>query len=120
MHLHKTQHVPALLPEWAFGIEVAQMIIKLSPQSRIDTLKIIKNGDALIINDVEYDFSVVPDGATLPINAVDCEWLVSDVERIDGVLNLTLFLPYGEDATEAAKFPAPIINPADGELELPK
>jgi hypothetical protein len=96
------------------------MKITLSPQRRDDNLQVIKSGDTLTINGTEYDFSVVPDGATLPKDAVDCPWLASDVERIDGVLHLTLLLPNSATASEAARFPAPIINPADGALELPQ
>lgn len=96
------------------------MKITLSPQRRDDTLTVTKQGDTLTINGTAYDFSVIPDGATLPKDATDCEWLASDVERIDGVLHITLTLPHGVDATEAARFPQPIINPADGALELPQ
>jgi hypothetical protein len=96
------------------------MKIILSPQRRDDTLTVIKQGDTLTINGTAYDFSVVPDGATLPKDATDCAWLASDVERIDGVLHLTLLLPHGANASQAARFPQPIINPADGVLELPQ
>lgn len=96
------------------------MKITLSPQRRDDTLHIIKQDDTLTINGTAYDFSVVPDGATLPRDAVECIWLASDVERIDGVLHLTLILPNSATASEAARFPQPIINPADGVLELPQ
>jgi len=96
------------------------MQINLSPQRRDDTLTVTKQGDTLTINGTAYDFSVVPDGATLPKEATDCAWLASDVERIDGVLHLTLLLPHGANASQAARFPQPIINPADGALELPQ
>jgi hypothetical protein len=96
------------------------MKIKLSPQRRDDTLTVAKQGDILTINGTAYDFSVIPDGATLPKDATDCAWLASDVERIDGVLHLTLLLPHGANASQAARFPQPIINPADGVLELPQ
>ena len=96
------------------------MKITLSPQRRDDTLEVIKAGDTLTINGVDYDFSVVPEGATLPQDAVDCTWLASDVERVDGVLHLTLILPHGEYASYAARFPAPFVDPADGVLEFPK
>jgi hypothetical protein len=96
------------------------MNITLSPQRRDDTLTVTKQGDTLTINGTAYDFSVVPDGATLPKDATDCAWLASDVERIDGVLHLTLLLPHGANASQAARFPQPIINPADGVLELPQ
>jgi hypothetical protein len=96
------------------------MNINLTPQARFDSLTVSKQGDTLTINGTEYDFSVVPDGATLPKDATDCEWLASDVERIDGKLHLSLILPINEGSSEAARFPAPIVDPADGELELPK
>lgn len=96
------------------------MQIKLSPQRRDDTLTVTKQGETLTINSTAYDFSVIPDGATLPKDATDCEWLASDVDRIDGVLHLTLILPHGANASESARFPQPIVNPADGELELPQ
>jgi hypothetical protein len=96
------------------------MRIVLTPQRRDDTLTVAKQGDTLTINGKMYDFSVVPDGATLQKDATDCAWLVSDVERIDGILHLTLVLPNSEAASDAARFPNPIINPPDGVLELPK
>ena len=96
------------------------MHIKLSPQRRDDKLTVIKQGDTLTINGTAYDFSVIPDGATLPKDATECEWLASDVERIGGQLHLTLLLPHGKDASEAVRFPQPIVNPTDGTLELPQ
>ena len=96
------------------------MKITLSPQRRDDTLEVIKSGDILTINGTAYDLSVVPEGATLPRDAVDCAWLTSDVERIDGVLHLTLILPHGAGASYATRFPTPLLDPADGLLELPQ
>jgi hypothetical protein len=96
------------------------MRITLSPQRRTDTLIISKQGDTLTINGAAFDFSVIPDGATLPASAVDCDYLTGNIERIAGVLHLSLILPTGPDATQAANFPAPIINPANGVLELPQ
>lgn len=96
------------------------MRITLSPQRRDDTLTVIKQGDTLIINGTEYDFSVIPDGATLPAEAVDSEFVIDAVNRIGGVLHLTLLMPHDANASEAARFPQPIVNPGDGKLELPK
>lgn len=96
------------------------MHITLIPQRRDDTLTITKTGDTLTINGTAYDFSVIPDGATLPASAVDCPFITGDIERINGVLRLSLLLPTGQNASHAANFPAPIINPPDGTLELPK
>lgn len=95
------------------------MKINLSPQRRDDQLTLEKAGDTLTFNGTEYDFSQLPDGATLPSDACDCEWLASDVERIDGELVLTILLPHGANAPESTRFPEPIVNPADGVVELP-
>ena len=96
------------------------MRINLSPQRRDDALTVIKQGDVLIINGTEYDFTDLPDGGTLPADAVDSEFVIGSVNRVSGELELTLLLPHGANASEAARFPEPIIAPADGELELPK
>ena len=96
------------------------MKIKLSPQRRDDTLTVTKQGDVLTINGTAYDFTDLPDGGTLPADAVDCEYVIGSVDRVNGELELTLLLPHGANASEAARFPEPIIDPADGELELPK
>ena len=96
------------------------MHITLAPQRSDDTLTVSKSGDTLTINGTTYDFSVIPEGATLPAEAVDCAFVTDKIERINGVLHLTLILPHGANASEAARFPQPIIDPADGPLELPQ
>ena len=95
------------------------MTINLSPQRRDDTLTVAKAGDVLTINGTEFDFSQVPDGGLLPRDAVNCEWIVSDVERVDGELVLTLLLPHGANASEAARFPEPLTDVPDGVVVLP-
>lgn len=84
------------------------------------TLSVVKQGDTLIINEQVLDFAQMPDGATIPLQAIACDFIASGVERINGVLHITLLLPHGADASEAVRFPAPIINPPDGPLELPQ
>jgi hypothetical protein len=96
------------------------MHITLIPQRRDDTLTLSKQGDVLTINGIDYDFSVVTEGATLPASATSCSFLIGSIERIAGLLHLSLILPTGPNATQAANFPAPIINPANGNLELPQ
>ncbi len=96
------------------------MHIKLNPQRRDDTLTVIKAGEILTVNGEVFDLSVIPEGATLPADAISSEFFSSPVERIDGVLHITLTLPHGADPVEAVAFPADIINPPDGEIELPK
>ena len=87
---------------------------------REDTLAVTKTGDALTINGVAYDFTQLPDGATLPREAVDCEYIASDVTRVNGEIELTLLLPITPQASEAARFPAPITVTADGPITLPE
>ena len=96
------------------------MQITLIPQRSDDTLTASKSGDTLTINGIAYDFSVIPDGATLPASAVDCEYITGNVERINGVLQISLILPHGPNPSQAVAFPEPLINPADGVLELPQ
>jgi len=95
------------------------MTINLSPQRRDDTLSVTKSGDVLTINGTAYDFSQVPDGGLLPQDAVECPWLASDVERVNGELVLSLLMPHGANASEARRFPAPLIDVPDGEVEFP-
>ena len=96
------------------------MKITLNPQRRDDALTVSKSGDTLTINGIAYDFSVIPDGATLPASAVDCEYISGNVERINGILHISLILPHGPNPSQAVAFPAPITNPPDGVLELPQ
>lgn len=95
------------------------MHVTWSP-TRADTrLSLERSGDTLIINGNLYDFSPIPEGGLLPRDAVQCEWLASDVERIDGEIHLTLILPHGPNAPEATRFPEPIYVTEDGPVELP-
>jgi hypothetical protein len=96
------------------------MIIKLSPIRMEGVMTLFKSGDALTIDGETFDFTALPDGATLPVDAVGCARVVAPVERIGGQLIITLSLPITTDASEAACFPADIANPPDGEVSLPR
>ena len=95
------------------------MHITLIPQRRDDRLSLSKSGDLLTVNGEDFELSGIPDGAILPREAVACEWLASDIERIDGVLHLSLILPHGAQAPAEALFPGPITIAADGAIPLP-
>lgn len=95
------------------------MIIKLTPQRRDETLVVTKVGDLLSINGVALDFGPLPDGATLPADAIDNPWIAGDVSRVNGEVELTLILPHGPEASEAARFPVPIQMTGNGTVELP-
>ncbi|WP_028035881.1 hypothetical protein [Chelativorans sp. J32] len=100
------------------------MRINLSPLFTEDPLTVSKQGDALTINGEVFDFSDLPDGATIQngyvTKVIPCDWIVGPVSRIDGELHLTLVLPHGPNPSQAVAFPDPIADPADGEIQLPR
>jgi len=95
------------------------MKINLSPQRRDDTLAVRKEGDILTINGEVFDFTTLPDGATIQGNDVPTQWIVGTIERHDGELELTLLLPHGPDAPREVTFPEPIVMGSDGWVALP-
>ncbi|RHZ91157.1 hypothetical protein D1114_21030 [Cereibacter sphaeroides] len=95
------------------------MHITFTPQRRADQLTLARAGDTLTLNGETLDLSGIPDGATLPREAVGSDWLASDIERIDGGLHLTLILPHGPDAGAATLFPDPVNADADGPISVP-
>jgi len=95
------------------------MQITLSPV-RIDTqLTVVRSGDTLTLNGEAFDFSDLPDGATLPRHAIDSKWFAGDVMRIDGDLHIMLVLPHGPNAPEATCFPQPITLTKNGTVDMP-
>lgn len=96
------------------------MKIVLSPQRRDDHLIVSKRSDVLTINGERFDFRELPEGAVLPASAVDCDFVIGEVTRINGELIITLLLPFAADASDAAKFPFDIVNPPDGQVSLPE
>lgn len=95
------------------------MKITFSPTRSAAGLTLSCTGDTLYINAEPYDFSGIPDGATLPRGAVDCAFLAADVTRKDGVLELVLILPHGPDAPPETLFPVPAIMTQDGPVPVP-
>lgn len=96
------------------------MQIKFNPQRRDDALTVVKQGDTLIVNGTEYDFSSIPEGATLPAEAIDSDLFSGNVERVGGVLKVTLTLPHGPNPSKTVAFPEPINVVADGPVALPQ
>lgn len=94
--------------------------LNLSPVRSDESQPIVSvAGDILTINGEDFDFSVIPDGATLPADGIESDWIVGGVSRVDGEIELTVKLPHGANAPESTRFPAPIINPDDGAIMLP-
>lgn len=94
------------------------MIIKLSPVRSDVQLSVVKAGDTLEVNGMVLDLSPLTDGATLPAQAIGCEFVIGPVERTNGDLVLTLMLPHAADAPHAARFPVDLY-PVDGQVQLP-
>jgi hypothetical protein len=95
------------------------MKISFSPVRRDEQLELHRAGDVLTINGEAFDFGPLPEGATLPAEAIDSDWFAGPVERIDGELHLTLVLPHGPQAPEATRFPAPLDLGGDGPVDVP-
>lgn len=79
-------------------------------------------GEKITVSGMILDLSIIPDGATLPNarEATGCPYIVGDISRTDGEIELTIVLMHKAGASEAARFPQPIINPPDGPVELPR
>ena len=95
------------------------MIISFSPVRSDEVLEVIKNGEALVLNGIEFDFSNLTEGATLPVGSVESQWISGDVHMEASQLTVTLILPHSAAAGETSRFPSPIINPPDGRITLP-
>jgi hypothetical protein len=95
------------------------MQINLSPVRSSTALTVSTVGDVLTINGEAFDFSQLPEGATLPAGAIDSDYFAGPIERINGELHLTLRLPHGPNPSQAVAFPQPITVTQDGPVELP-
>lgn len=95
------------------------MQITLSPMRRPDMLDLSRAGDTLTINGELFDFSILPEGASLPADAIDSDWFAGPVTRVDGALHVVLVLPHGDHAPEETRFPLPLTLTGDGPVTLP-
>lgn len=95
------------------------MRISFSPQRREGTLEVSKTGELLTVNGHLFDLSGVPEGASLPPDAITGDWFAGPVERVDGELRLTLLLPHGPNPSQAVAFPLPVTVTSDGPVDVP-
>lgn len=95
------------------------MKLIFSPSRMDETLTATRTGDVLTLNGEELDFGPLPDGATLPREAIDSPWIAGDVTRENGVLTVPVVLPHGANAPEATRFPEQITLTGDGPVSLP-
>lgn len=84
-----------------------------------DRLELSRTNDILTINGEAFDFSSLPDGATIPFGVVPNEWIAGPVTRIAGELHLVLLLPHGPDPQHAEAFPQPVVITTNGPITLP-
>lgn len=96
------------------------MQLTFTPQRSDESLELERSGNALIINGQPFDFAELADGEVLPAEAVNSPWVIGDVTRTNGELQLMLLLPLGAEASAAACFPPPLSVQADGPVELPQ
>lgn len=94
------------------------MIIYLSPTYSEADLTAARQGGTLTINGQDFDLSQIPEGATLPLEAIDSPHFCGPVERIDGKLHIRLILPIQRAIFHDAI--PPIIDPPDGPIALPE
>ena len=95
------------------------MKLTLLPMRRDDRLTLSRIGNVLIINGNAFDFSGIPEGATLPGGAIFSDWIGGDVSHENGVLLVPLVLPHGAQAPAETLFPATITLTKDGPVTLP-
>lgn len=95
------------------------MIITFSPMRSDAPLTLSRQGDVLTINGEEFDFTALPEGATLPGDAVRSDWIAGEVSRKEGRLHIPLILPHGANAPGTTRHPEPITLNDDGPVDLP-
>ena len=95
------------------------MIIYFSPVRDDESMTASVAGEVLTVNGKAFNFTQLPDGATLPAEAIDSEHFVGPVERINGEVHLTLRLPHGANPPQHVAFPQPIHVTEDGPVVLP-
>lgn len=94
------------------------MRLILQPQRRDDDLSLSVAGDVLTVNGEEYDFSVIPNGGTLPSDATASD-MIGPVDRIAGEIRAVMVLPHGANPPPEVAFPEAIVVSKDGPIALP-
>lgn len=93
--------------------------ISFSPMRDDSQMEASVDGDSLAINGQTFDFSPLPEGALLPLEAIESPWFAGKgVERIDGVLHVKLRLPHDASPPPEVAFPDPV-SVAGGNVPIP-
>jgi len=96
------------------------MKIYLSPVDGLPSVQLAKQGDTLIINGENFDFGALREGNELPTEAISSDLFYAPVQRIEGELVISIFLPLSAKYSQAQAFPDPLIGVLDGPIELPQ
>ena len=94
------------------------MLIQFSPQRSTEELEVERYGDLLTFNGDAVNLGKIPEGG----DGFDPEWrwIIEPVTRVDGQLRVTISLPIGPDASDAALWPEPLTLTDDGPVPLPE
>ncbi len=100
------------------------MKITLYPQRCDDKLTLALQGERLTVSSDVLDLSAIPDGATVPMEAIDNPFICGPIERIDGELSVSLLLPRAApfgvfDEAGKMREPYELIITQDGDIALP-
>lgn len=93
------------------------MIITFIP-SRNEPLTVQVAGDAIILNGEEYDFSPLQEGEDILAAHTSCSWFQRTIERINGVIHVTLICPFGAPAPDWKDDGPWTINASNGFVQL--
>ncbi|WP_176038777.1 hypothetical protein [Brucella tritici] len=97
------------------------MIIYFSPIRSDRDLGLSKSSDILTVNGDILDFSDLPEGGEYPPEAIENDFIVGGVKRIDGEIHITIMLPYrNPTAPRSVTFPDPVFVSVDGDIALPQ
>lgn len=91
------------------------MEITFTTQVNFNRLELKKVGEVLIVNGVEYDFSLLEEGATLPTQAIMNCWIYDEVKRESGLVRIKAILPVLDPGDMQ---PDIVVNLDDGEVDL--
>lgn len=96
------------------------MQLTFTPIRSDDPLELTREGDALIINGQRLDFAQLAPGASAPLEELDCPLIARDPHRdADGVLHVTVMLPYGPGTSSERAKPGTLTVARDGPIALP-
>jgi hypothetical protein len=99
------------------------MKINLSPFAPLpgqQQLVVSKSAEIISIDGKDFDLSAVAESENVPAAQFDSPYIIGDVSRSSGDLELTLYIPVLSTASHAARFPDPIIDPPDGPIQFPQ